>query len=368
MARAPGPLPRHGRPISAGRSPLSILSSTLFAFLATMCAVNDTLSAALLLSSNLPNVNVQDLLPHREELQSTLSILQQTLNSLSIIDRSEVTIRVAAAEAQHPQSSTISSHTPALMGDGERRVDDVGAPDADLSNLSAISTETNRNVVDLSLMASLPTDNNEMEQKVSLFMISLEKLSGKIHQFLDQDTVASVSTSTSWMSQDPRLVDISLDEKRSQSPTVRFRGWMARHSFADEYLTWAAENYKRKRTAFMSFDQQDADKRGQGHIIDYLTSIGITDGKTAQKTRKAIRYGLKYHSFEHLYGSPGVSAFLCQRFTSFRDLPIRCMKLLAESIRKSPKWSSLAKNKSDWISQCHCIYNNDLRKARHTNS
>lgn len=184
-------------PISPCRShsPFAFIQYT-FAFLGTMCPVYDTLSVALLLSSNLLNMNTQDLLLHRKELQSIFSILEQTLNSLSRIDCSEVTIP-AAAKAQYPQSLASNCQSTTLIHNSQRSVGNARALDIYLSNLSAILLLTIQNIVDLSLMLPLSIHKYKTKKRVSLFIKSLEDFSTKIYIFLDQNTVSVISISFS---------------------------------------------------------------------------------------------------------------------------------------------------------------------------
>jgi hypothetical protein len=170
-----------------------------------------------------------------------------------------------------------------------------------------------------------------------------------------KDAEDAISRRTNWTAQDPRLVDIDLAERRT-SETGKFRAWLGRYSLTEDYLTWAECNYQLPRKAFLVLDEKGADNRGQGHITEYVSLSGLP----SEKTHKAIRHGLKYVSFEHVYGNPGVSVFLCHIFSAFRDLPYSQFKSLDKKIRESVEWSNLAIRKATWLSRCRSIYNEDI--------
>lgn len=150
------------------------------------------------------------------------------------------------------------------------------------------------------------------------------------------------------------MIDIKLSE-RNVTPSQKFRGWLGRYQYAEDFLKWAEKMHKKPRTAFLILDPKDADNRGKGQIKRYLTAIHRQD----EKHHRAIQYGLKYHAFEHIYGHPGVSAILCQVFTLFRNLSYQHFKSLAEAIHQSPEWSGLTEQKVNWLSKCRSSYYED---------
>lgn len=88
-------------------------------------------------------------------------------------------------------------------------------------------------------------------------------------------------------------MDIDFAERRTLM-TVKFRGWLGRYSFAEDYLAWAENAYNLPRGKFLSLDEKGADKRGKGYISEYVSLFDLPK----ERTYKAIRYGLKYISFE----------------------------------------------------------------------
>ncbi|KAJ5790104.1 uncharacterized protein N7518_007115 [Penicillium psychrosexuale] len=157
-------------------------------------------------------------------------------------------------------------------------------------------------------------------------METIHRQSKKIHAFTDKKEAHAVFSKKKWTQRDPRYVDIELT-KRNRTWTQKFRGWLARYSFADEYLIWAQKTYRKPREEFLILTAEDADNRGKGHVSEFLSFVHDKD----ESIRKEIQYGLKYHSFEHIYGSRGVSAVL-----------------FANSIRESSTWSDFAEKKTDW--------------------
>ncbi|CAI7623074.1 unnamed protein product [Penicillium manginii] len=321
-----------------------------------MSLIDNILHAASVISTNLSTVDPQDLLPHhRCGLQSAFQILEQTLSSPSLHPR------------QHDEHASLNSMpcppeapAPSYPGvclptsESQRQHDDSHVPIVQTLNISGPEvTPSNQNGVNQQLQQS-PKEQDE----VSSFMEILQRGSKKIHAFAKRDVGEALSRDSNWTEQDPRLVDIDLSERHT-STTRKFRGWLGRYSLAEDYLAWVQSTYKRPRNSFLNLNEKDADKKGQGHIAEYLSLVDLPKGKS----HKAIRIGLKYISFEQVYDNPGVSVLLCHLFTAFRDFPYSQFRSLADAIQRSEEWSNLARTKADWICQCRSIYNGDSGRS-----
>jgi hypothetical protein len=95
-------------------------------------------------------------------------------------------------------------------------------------------------------------------------------------------------------------------------------------------------------------------KDRQHHVREYVTSNSLFKSKRA--AADSILRGLKYRVFEKIYGSEGVSSFLIFANQQFRALPYRLLPVLAEKIKESESWHSLANDKSKWMEECQALY------------
>lgn len=200
-----------------------------------------------------------------------------------------------------------------------------------------------------------PSDKTKRpSDKLSEFMTGLESQSQAIHHFLNLTEHEAIAKDDNWTGNDFFMIDIDLSDSRV-TINQKFRGWLARYLYAERYLTWAETTYSQPRERFLVLDERDAGNRTKGRIKEYLIKIN----RNNEKNHKAIKYGVKYHSFEEIYGNHGVCAILSQVFTKFRNLSYQHFHLLAEEIRNSSKWSSLAREKDNWLSMCLSIYSQE---------
>jgi hypothetical protein len=313
-----------------------------------MYPIDEVVRAADLISSTIAEIETQELLcHHRQALQSAFESLgrilrsraQQTQQQSNPLDYNQGISEKLASASVH-QSPT----TP-----GSAEDDEVRAPAEDGEvRAPAEDGEVRAPAEDDEVRA--PAEDDEVTELIG----TLQRESEKIHAFTNKAEKDAVSEGN-WTGSDPRHVDIQLS-KCGSSWTRKFRGWLARYSFANEYLNWAQTKYEKPRDQFLILDAKDADHRGKGgksHVSEFMEVIN----DKAESTRKAIQYGLKYHSFEHVYGSRGPSAFLFGVFSAFRRFSYPNMPALAHSIHQSSTWSTMADRKADWVSRCLLIYN-----------
>ncbi|KAJ5159856.1 uncharacterized protein N7482_006860 [Penicillium canariense] len=179
-----------------------------------------------------------------------------------------------------------------------------------------------------------------------------------IRSFVKKTEVDAISKNNSWIDDDPRNVDIALDTRQS-TPSQRFRGWLGRYAWAESYMIWAQSTYSCSRTSLLNLDAKDAESKAKGHITEYLSIV--SQGET---TRKSIQHGLKYHAFKHIYGNHGILVLLIHLFTAFRDLNYSHLQSLAEVIHDCEEWSTLAEEKTEWLSKCRSEYNKSCEEYR----
>ena len=306
-----------------------------------MHIADKVLHAVTLLSEALQERDAQEqLLHHRQQLQLAFDNLWRILRSTSC--------NLPAVEpSDQTQNEDLSHHLP---------YQDQRAP-LEAADVSHLAHQLQQPVLSLSSQSepSLPElsddDNPTQEQEdiVALFMKKLDRASKNIYNFLNQSEDDALLINNDWTTDDPRLVDIDLAERRVTA-SIKLRGWLARYSFADDYLTWAAEHYNLPREHFLILQPKDADSgnRNSSPVKTYMSVINSGE----ERIIRAIRHGLKYHSFYHIHGNFGAFAFLSQMFTAFRDIPYPCIKFLSGTIHSSSEWSSLSNKKATWISNC----------------
>lgn len=303
----------------------------------TMCTIDEVVRAAAVIASKIAHIEFPELVQHRQTLQIAYDSLGRVLSSSSqgALLTAQPYFRITG-----PFNSTQERNS--LSGNHGRNHES--------SETMASAPPPQSPIPDDALVQPQKQQNG----KVSQVMGTLDRNSNAIHAWTDQEEAKAVLSNRPWTVLDPRHVDIEL-AKGGHTWTKKFRGWLGRYSFADDYLTWAQKTKNQPRDEFLILTAKDADNRGKGLLGEFLSSVQDKD----ESTRKAIQYGLKYHSFEHIYGSRGVSAVLfgvCSAFTqvNYPDLPS-----LAHSIRESSTWSHLAEKKTDWVSQCLLLYNDD---------
>lgn len=323
-----------------------------------MQITDKVLRAATLLSEALHERDAQKLLlHHRQELQLAFDNLRRILRSPTSSDLPAVQPSDQIQNEDLPcQEQRVPLEAADVSDLAQQRQQPVLPLEAtDVSDLAQQPEQPEQPVLPLSTQSEprIPDDQTQEKDHIALFMTKLQRGSKKIHKFLNQSTDIALLIHNDWSTDDPRLVDIELAERRITA-SVRLRAWLARYSFADDYLAWAVRHYHLPREQFLILKPKHADtcSRGSSQVIKYMSVINSED----QRIVRAIRHGLRYHSFHHIHGNFGAFAFLSQMFTAFRDIPYPCLELLSRTIQGSPEWSDLSNKKATWISDCLATY------------
>ncbi|OJJ42049.1 hypothetical protein ASPZODRAFT_1670980 [Penicilliopsis zonata CBS 506.65] len=317
--------------------------------------VDEIIHAATVISSTMPRIKVQNLLSHhRQQLQSALDSLQRVLRSRPSSDSNN-----QQGHAELEGSRSLSPVHP-------EQVDTLDSTNNG-SSQHAINIRDNGREDPEPLQSGSPSQSQppieeKIKSDVENFMEKIKKQSEKIRSFTNKNERDAISQGEDWTGLDPRLVDIKL-AARGSTLTAKFRAGLARYSFANDYLDWAEKHSEKPRHEFLNKETKDADNRGSGCVSKYLDEIG----QNTEEARKAIQYGLKYHSIEYIYGSCGVCAFLFFVFAAFRGLTYGHLQLLAASIRKS-EWSAFSEAKAHWVSNCLSIYVENCTTYRYRQS
>ncbi|OQE67171.1 hypothetical protein PENNAL_c0178G07858 [Penicillium nalgiovense] len=322
-----------------------------------MRMMDKIVDAATFLTENLHGTNTQELLYyHRQELQLAFDSLEKILGSPvsqqvqpspSPNRGGTHSYRITTTNAQHrPWARDVLSSVPPQLHHPQPC--SPARSEACLEP-SFIQAQDER------VEAINPLDHpQKTSDKISEFMRGLESQSQAIHHFLNLTEYEATARDNNWTGDDFFMIDIELSESRV-TIYQKFRGWLARYLYAERYLTWAETTYSQPRTKFLVLNEKDFENRTKGRIKEYLIKINRND----EKNHRAIKYGVKYHSFGEIYGSHDVCAILSQVFSKFRNLSYRNFHSLAEEIHNSSKWSSLAREKANWLSMCLSIYSQE---------
>lgn len=334
-----------------------------------MSLITAIVQASTVLSSQLPRAKTCDLFLYRKELESALVKLEQVLNTQAPKKAQEskrfcqtcceISFQTRVLDRQNDTSE--SPHIPPTQSQLPMQ---PRSPHCEASTQHSILSEQN----DISKISDTrPTvftrhdevgrnfakQPKEQPDKVSLLMKKLEEESENIRNFTS-DTAPNVVAKGDWKGLDPRIIDANLPSK-DKSLFTKFRAWLARCSLADEYLVWEKNKYNSSRVELLAENQIEADTK-KGHVSEYLND------HYGEPARKLIQSGIKCRVFERVYGTLGVSAFLFCVFSAFRDIPYMGFLRLAESIRNSQGWSTLADEKTSWLANSQETYNNSCSK------
>lgn len=330
----------------------------------SMSLITVIVQASTVLSSELPKVKTSDLLHYREELESAHVKLEQVLNTQAPKKTHESkgfcqTCHKNAflTRALNRQNSTSESQgIPSMQFQLPIQ---PRLPQREASTQPSVLSERN----DISEISGTPPavftqhdkfgrievkQPKEQSDKVGLLMKKLEEESENIRNFTS-DTAPNVVVKGDWKGLDPRIIDANLPTK-DKSLSTKFRAWLARCSLADEYLVWEKNKYHSSRVELLAKNQIEADTK-KGHVSEYLND------HYGEPARKLIQSGIKCRVFERVYGTLGVSAFLFCVFSAFRNIPYMEFSSLAESIRDSQDWSTLADKKTSWLAESQETYN-----------
>ncbi|KAJ6070709.1 hypothetical protein N7467_012028 [Penicillium canescens] len=322
-----------------------------------MRMMNEILHAATFLTENLHGTDTQELLYyHRRELQLAFDSLKKLLGTPASRQIQPSPPSNDGGTHSHQTTTVHHQDRPLVRNVLSSVPPPLQQPEPCSSARSEVSSEASFiQAQERCVEAIHPLDHpQKLPDEISGFMKKLKSESKAIRHFLDRNAENAIAKDENWTGDDFFMIDIELSERRV-TRYQKFRGWLARYLYAERYLTWAEKTYSQPRKTFLILNQKDLDNRGKGRIKEYLIVIKRNDSKN----HRAIKYGVKYHSFEEVYGNQGVCAILSQVFTTFRDIPYLHFRSLAEELRKSPEWSSLAEEKADWLSKCLSIYRDE---------
>jgi hypothetical protein len=233
--------------------------------------------------------DVQDLLiHHRQKLQLAFDNLGRVLGSPTScsVPGFENSTQTHNKPYSHPvpchdrpgRPETAAVPPPAHPLQLEQSVSDSLPPEDRLAESSQVREE------DISVEATNKPASQTKQAKnmVNLLMVKLQRGSKAIHKFINQSEDDALSLNDAKTEDDPRLDDIERVEGPI-TPSMKLKAWLARFSFAKDYLTWAVARYSVAWSEILTLEGEDADTaKGNSVILAniYLPSSQRIKGST----------------------------------------------------------------------------------------
>ncbi|PYI01176.1 hypothetical protein BO78DRAFT_391343 [Aspergillus sclerotiicarbonarius CBS 121057] len=327
-----------------------------------MASIQSVLQAAALLS-DISNVHLCDLLPHRNELEIALSNLQKLLKNGSSsnhkdIDPADHHTSIAATGRNDSETSTSAvNNRPLTTSPDTSTGTEAPRASAGLCVTASMESETlHISAAGIGSRGGNPIrktreSTQTVEQRISNILAALEKKRGKIKDYLSSPVSVVTSTQTDWVGEDPCIIDIELASKQT-SLDVKFKAGLGRCLMAARYISWEKETDRPSRVQALTADLSSTDR--QFHVEKYVATK--PQYKNRETARKAIQHGIKHRVFEEVHGNPGASSLFFFVYSLFRDLPYSALPLLSEKLNQSKDLCDLANGRADWIQECKCLY------------
>ncbi|KAJ5267826.1 hypothetical protein N7478_010634 [Penicillium angulare] len=314
-----------------------------------MYTIDEVVRAAEIISASFPTLTSDLLSHHRRELQFAFDSLGGALRSTPTIDNSLLQSSSQEDTSNLPRNNISQNHdTRDGQGAAEIIQNDRIETERPQQDRGQDATQ-NRPIPNK--ITRRPRNTPSQDTYLRTIMNIIDQFSEKIHSFVDKRAETAVLYLDNWTDMDPFEVDIIMS-LRGASTAQRLRTFLARYIFAEKYLDWAESAYKKPRVSFLRLDAKDAASKQIPHISEYLQAIDRSDNRN----KRSVEQGLKFHSFEHIYKHSGAFAFLFYVHTQFRELKYESLELLAQTINKSPTWSTFAVDKTGWFSECVTLY------------
>jgi hypothetical protein len=271
-----------------------------------MVSTEEILRASELLS-DVSNVNLNDLLPHRDKLQDALRNLQRILDDAQ-----------CELPACHPiQPSTQSlNHPQAAVEDNQSSLNQTQAAVGD--NQSS-SKKTKK------VAGGNPSSKNSVPA-TSKLLATLEDNKEKIIKYLSNEDLSYGGwEGEDWKKEDPRIVDLQIGKKSKDTWGTKVQ--KCRYSTVEEIA--------RELT-----DDCSKNNRSDGHITGFLelNKHRFLNQNTAMM---GIKQGIRERSFTKYFGHEGMILVLAMAPRKFRGVKYSEFHLLKEQFRLS-SWASVA--------------------------
>lgn len=189
-------------------------------------------------------------------------------------------------------------------------------------------------------------DSHELQSESLIEMLRDRYHSIKV--YLNKEPSDAVCGGTTWLDEDPRIVELCMSEKDGPSDQLTYRKQLSRRSLAKDFIEWEREKFKTSRV--QQLVENPSDKGSQGHLRTFLEeSSGIINKNRAFK---GIRHGIKLLFIETQLGLSGISALLAFTFTNFRDLNYEKVPPFVRRLQHCRDLLDLAQQKTSWFETC----------------
>lgn len=276
------------------------------------------------------NVSPEELQPHRTKALLAL----RKLHDCCALDRLEC--GSLSPPLTHDHGSSSSSET----WDTSPDTSPSTHPDMDLSPLPSASSSTEGYEVSPS-------------PAISKLIHALNDKSADIKQYLSISEREATGDKSEWMIEDPRVVDLRIDET-SPSPKTKFRRGLSQRSLATGFTRWEGVTYGMSRVDQLVADLSRAEAR-KGHISKYL-EVTTDRFKNRRAARTGIEHGIKLLVFEKFFDERAVSAVLSFVYVNFRAIKYSQLPSLKATMENTEWIAELVEQKASWIDECQNLY------------
>jgi hypothetical protein len=303
-----------------------------------MVSTEEILRASELLS-DVSNVNLNDLLPHRDKLQDALRNLQRILDDAQCELPACHPIQPSTQSLNHPQKAVEDNQsslnqTQAAVGDNQSSLNQTQAAVGD--NQSS-SKKTKK------VAGGNPSSKNSVPA-TSKLLATLEDNKEKIIKYLSNEDLSYGGwEGEDWKKEDPRIVDLQIGKKSKDTWGTKVQKCLSRQSLVKEFTSWEQKTYRYSTVEEIARELTDdcsKNNRSDGHITGFLelNKHRFLNQNTAMM---GIKQGIRERSFTKYFGHEGMILVLAMAPRKFRGVKYSEFHLLKEQFGLS-SWASVA--------------------------
>jgi hypothetical protein len=304
-----------------------------------MVSTEEILRASELLS-DVSNVNMKDLLPHRDKLQDALRNLQRILDDAQ-----------CALPACHPiQTSTHGLNQPQTAGgDHQSSLNQTQtAGGRHQSSLNQTQTAVGRHQSSSKKTKKATGENLSTKINVSAtseLLATLKDNKEKIIKYLSKEDLSygGWKGGEDWRKEDPRIVDLQIGKKTKDTLGTKVQKCLSRQSLVKEYTSWEKKTHQYSTVEGIARELTDdrlKKNRSGGHITEFLelNKHRFLNQNTAMM---GIKQGIRERSFARYFGHEGMILILAMAPRKFRGVKYPEFHLLKKGFQSSD-WASVA--------------------------
>ena len=208
---------------------------------------------------------------------------------------------------------------------------------------------------------SRPSPNPHRVFPISIegFVAEVNRDLETIEKSLSQVSQESVRDKPTWMTDDPRVVDLQIaGDHRHLSSIAKFRRGLSQRSLAIEFDEWEQTTYRTSRIKERTMNLLVKPSRKLGHIAEFL-KINKYRFQNRIAARTGIEHGIKLLVCETLLSGIGFSAILIFQYSRLRSIKFEELDGLKDALKDANKIKKLADQKADWLDHCQREYNSE---------